>query len=108
MHTAPEPLQKYDDLRSGFVNLSYQSCASLKHTLSQHQTGLSSSVSFRQNVQNSPAARIARSPAQRDCVKAIPHHRATTQDLQELEELGCTMDTGRWLDLLLQHFKCFR
>jgi hypothetical protein len=70
--------------------------------------GLFPSVSFRQNVQNSAAARIARFPAQRDCLKAIPHHRATTQDLQELEELGRKMDTGWRFDLLLQHFKCLR
>jgi hypothetical protein len=36
--------------------------------------------------------------------KAIPNHRATTQDFEELEELGCAMDIGRRFDLLLQHF----
>jgi hypothetical protein len=68
-----------------------------------------SSVSFRQqttkNVQNSIAARVALPPAQCACRKALPHHRATTQDFEELEELGGAMDAGRRFDLLLQHFE---
>jgi intermembrane space import and assembly protein 40 len=64
--------------------------------------------SFRQHVQISTAARIARSPSQCDCFEAIIDHRATSQDVQELEELGREMDTGRWSHLLLQHFKRFR
>lgn len=71
-----------------------------------------SSVSFRQHINHnkkdvpiSIAARVARPPAQCARRKALPHHRATTQDLEELEELGRAMD-ARWrFDLLLQHFQ---
>lgn len=66
------------------------------------------SVSFRQHVQISTAARFARSSAQRDCFQAIPDHCATSQNLQELEELGREMDIGWRSYLLLQHFERFR
>lgn len=74
----------------------------------QHQVDLQrflSSTNYQKNVQNSIAARVALSPAQCARRKALPHHRATTQDFEELEELGGAMDARGWFDLLLQHLE---
>ena len=65
-------------------------------------------VKTHDNVQIGTAACVARPPAQCACRKALPDHRATTQDFEELEELGGAMDARRWFDLLLQHFQCLR
>lgn len=85
---------------------SFQKQLDISHTLPSIRS--ISSVSFLEHVQISTAACVARSPAQCVCLEAILDHCATTQDLQELEELDCTMDAGWWFDLLLQHFERFR
>lgn len=91
---------------SAVAGFHYQSCT-FQHSLF-HSGQVVSSVSFRQHVQISIAARDARSPAQCDCLEAFLDHCAATQDLQELEELGRKVDTGWWTDLLLQHLECVR
>lgn len=65
-----------------------------------------SAIFFLHHVQISTPAPFALHPSQRDGLEAFPHHRAASQDLKELEELGREMDTGRRLGLLLQHFHC--